>query len=438
MRINQSLFCEAEPPIHHALSSPTTVVAHNFELIQFLHQEYQYYDEPKLQSFSARITSKQIKHDGLRFEDQASGFSFFSKKEAVFKCLMESIERYCNFVFNKSSVECIDSPRRLFKKGINFDLLQKSRENFDDNIRFCWTRCESLSGGNFLLVPCQSIWLAYPYLPNEPVIYPPISTGVAAGGCLSAALLRGLLEVIERDAFIIYYLQKLPAPKIKLELIKNNQVMKLLETVKRYKLEVHCFDISTDIGIPVVVSIVLDRTGVGKAVSVGLKSDLSTIKAIVGSITEAFHTRKWIRTEHERNQAPVSQNDLLKNSSLTTRGLLWYSIDSIKHLDFWLNSSQTKIVKEEGVSMSSGEELKRVIHVLIKSGYTPYWKNLMISQFDNLNIYVVKTMVPGFQPLYLNENYRLAVSDRLYEVPEKLGFKTKRESQLNTFPHPFL
>lgn len=446
----KGLLHEVEPPASQILSRLLKVIVRDFDLIQFLHQGHQYYDEPKLWSYSARLNDKFSPHDGGALAAAASGCSFFSKKEALLKCLMESIERYCNFVFNHNAVSFVGSPRQLAKKKINFALppllttfsqkqppRQTSRD-LDDNSRLRWATCESLSDGSPLLVPCQSIWLSYPYLPKEPVMYPSISTGVAAGSCLSATLVRGILEIIERDAFIIYYLQKLPAPKINLELMKTNQVVRILEIVKRYKLEVHCFDITTDIGIPVMLSIVLDRTGIGKAVSVGLKSDLNPVGAVVGSITEAFHTRKWIRMEYEKNQRVVRPEDLLEDSNLVTRGLLWYPIRSIKCLDFWLKNCRTRIVKEEGVPLSSGEQLKRTLHALAKHGHTVYWRSLMIPDLRRLNIHVVKTIIPQFQSLYLNEKYRLAVSDRVYEIPRKLGFRPKRESELNTFPHPFL
>lgn len=419
----------------HTLASLSKV---DLNFIQLIQRELQYYDEPKLWSFSARINGKQIKHDGGEFEAQASGFSFFSKQEAILKCLMESVERCCNFLFFKSSISCVDTTKHLHSKAINFYLYKKFGNNSDNNVKFRWTTCESLSDDSHLLVPCQSVWFSYPHISKESIVYPAISTGVAAGACLSAAILRGLLEVVERDAFVIYYLQKLPAPRIRLDLIKNIQVKQMVEMIKGYKMEIICFDISTDLEIPVMMSIVLDRTGVGKAVSVGLKSDLNPIKAIIGSMEESFHTRKWIRNEHEKRQTPITINDFSKNSDMVARGLLWYSVDSINRLDFWLNNKQTKIVKEESKPTSSGDQLQRVIQSLSKCGYTAYWKNLMVLQFKNLNIYVAKSIIPGLQPLYLNERYRLAVSDRMYIVPKKLGFHVRNESQLNTFPHPFL
>lgn len=53
---------------------------------------------------------------------------------------------------------------------------------------------------------------------------------------------------------------------------------------------------------------------------------------------------------------------------------------------------------------------------------------------------VVKVIIPQLQPLYLYENFRYLGGERLYTVPEILGYRgaAKKETDLNSKPHPFL
>jgi len=94
---------------------------------------------------------------------------------------------------------------------------------------------------------------------------------------------------------MIYYLNRLKPRRFDLASSENKEIKSLYEISRRYNLEIFSLDIMTDLGIPSIVSVIIDRSGLSKAVSVGLKSNLNVEKAIIGSIHEAFHTRTWIR-----------------------------------------------------------------------------------------------------------------------------------------------
>lgn len=442
-------YSEKEPSIGFSLRNLSTILDPTCSLVNGIKRVRQYYDEPKFWHYSATINSKYSKHDGKNFHSKSSGVSFFSEKIALLKCLGEIIERYCNFVFLEDSTSFIGSLREIKGEALNpcstgnFSENQLKNEDFkrfliNENSKFRWTQCKSLTTNNFVHIPSQLIYLSYPFLKDEPTIYPGISTGVAGGSCLSAALVRGTYEVVERDSFMIYYLNKLQPPKIDLKVTNNNKVQQFLESAKRYKLEIVSLDITSDLGIPVVVSIVINRTGIGKAISVGLKSNLNMIDAIIGSIEEALHTRSWLRSEYEKSPKKVKPPDLQKNSSIKIRGFLWYPIEAIKNLNFWIQSPEKKTVPAYYQAFSSGQELGKLIAIFKKSNCQIYYKDLIVPALRKLGYYVVKVIIPQMQPLYLNEKYPLLGGRRLYAVPEKLGYKRRAESELNRYPHPFL
>lgn len=451
MKAISGLWKEAEPSVESSLKKLSVIVAPEFGLIRDLKLVRQYYDEPKFWDFSAKLNSQYFRHDGNNFQSRSSGVSFFSEKLALLKCLGEAVERYCNFVFLKSSVSFTGSFNNIKGQALNpvsirsFSKNQLRKKAFKrfritEDSRFRWTRCQSLITGKYVYVPCQLIYLSYPRLREEPTIYPSISTGVAGGACLSAALTRGIYELIERDAFMIYYLNKLQAPKIQLSLIKDVRVQQLLKIADRYKMEVVCLDITTDLNVPAIAAVVINRIGIGKAISVGLRSDLNPVNAIIGAITEAFHTRLWLRKEYEKDPQQIKPHDLLKqkHSDLKLRGLLWYPAEAIEKLNFWIESRKRKRIQLSKKALSSGEQLRQLLAAFDKLGYYVYYKNLMITPLKHLGYFVVKVCVPQMQPLYLNEKFPLLGGERLYTLPAKLGYKSKSEVQLNGYPHPFL
>lgn len=448
--MKDQLFKEEEVSASVTLDRLSRMAEPKFGLIKEFKRVLQYYDEPKLWQYSAFVNSKFINQDGGEFHSTASGVSFFSERLAILKCLAEAVERYCNFAFFNNLIDFVGthgegrmemlnpknvsgfSESQLKSKNLRKDIIKNSS-------RFSWTEGISLTSEKKILIPSQLIYLSYPRLNDEPTIYPSISTGCAGGSCLSAALVRGIYEIIERDAFMIFYLNKLHPPRIKLDQIVDDRIQNLLQISRRYKMEIFSFDITTDILVPTFLSVVVNHTGIGKAVSVGSKCSINPITALVGSIEETFNTRTWIRTEYESNYEKVIPDTLEVKSDIKTRGFLWYEQNAIKKLEFFLESPKSKLLTfDTRKYKSSGKQLMYLLNILKTLGYDVLYKDITIPIFKDLNYHVVKVIVPQMQQFYLNEKYKLLGGKRLYEVPQKLGYKAKKEEELNAFPHPFL
>lgn len=419
----------------------------DIKLIESFDRARQHHDEPKFWNYSAFISDKYLKHDGNPFHSTASGVSFFSQEKAVLKSLAEAIERYSNFAFFDSFVAYEGSYSDIGKNAINpqefvFFSDEQLRQNkykkfrIDNNSFFRWTKIKSLTDKKSYLIPCQSIYLSYKRLKNEPVLYPSISTGTAGHFNLNEAILNGIYEILERDAFMIYYLSKITPSKYDLMSSTNKKIKTLLEIAKRYNLEVISLDVKTDLNIPTVVSVIIDRSGLSKAVSVGLKCHLDTEKAIIGSINEAFHTRTWIRESYIENPREITTSKLIKESSIKNRGLLWYSTKTISKLDFLVGGHKTTKIRKASDNLSVKKQITKLKKILAEKGYKIYYKDITSKYFENIPFKVVKVVIPGMQPVYLNEKYPLHGGKRLQTVPEKIGYP--KSKGLNSYPHPFL
>ncbi len=438
-----------ERPISVSLKHLNAVLNPDFGLVSEIHRERQHYDEPKFWHFSARVNDRFIEQSEISFTTVGSGCSFFSKQEALFKCLAEVVERFSNTYFPNGvaiklstisdvqhDIVPLESFSRYSKKQLNSRLY--SRFVFKPDSKLRWTMCESLDSNKQYLIPCNFIYLSYPHAKEEPLIYPPISTGVAAGGTLATAVLRGLYECIERDAYMLAYLKKIQYPKVRLERIKNKKVQFFLETANKYDLEISCLDFTTNMGIPVICALVLDRSGVGKAVSVGLKCNTNAHEAITGAITEAFHTRGWIRRMHEMDDSAY-QDEIkrAKDPGMIQRGLFWYNVEKIKKLDFWSENGRYIEINENVNRKTVKEELEYVMSKLHEHHMDAYWKDITVGELSPLGLKVVKTIVPQLQPLTFDDDRQPQGGPRLNDVPRFSGYNYE-ESKINKYPHPFL
>lgn len=398
-----------------------------------------YNDEPKIFAYSA-IYRPRYKNN----TDIANGFSF-TKKLALTKVLGELIERYCLDHYNpkpllKSSKEKLSYPHLDPFCIVSFSKSQLKKKSFkeylmDKTSRYVWVKGWSLTERKRKLIPKQLVAINYTKIKDEPIILAPISTGAAAGLSLNTALYRGICEVAERDAFLISYLNKLPSPKIDLASLKDKKIKKILHVFSRYLLELVVVDITTDLQIPAFVAIIIDQTGIGPAVSIGLKAGFNLRETIIGAIEEALMSRYWMRDKFiYKNLSSKKTEDYIE-----LRAFSWFSTKVIKNLDFWLENKNIK----KNLNLDSGspnDNLKKATQLLKDKDIEILYVDLTNKKMKEYGFTVVKVIIPKLHPLYLNENYPYYGGNRLYDVPIKLGFykKCKQEKELNKIPHPFL
>jgi len=410
-------------------------------LIKSFYKNARYNDEPLVYQYTA-IAKK-------GFRKGAGGGMSFNRIHAQTKALGEAIERLCLGCFSPTKIVYSNAsaligsfldPRFVVSVSETQKKLKKYHGFiFNTNSKFGWIKGSSIKTKKPVWIPAQLVYVPYKYNPKEPVIRFPISTGAALGNSLETALYRGLCEVIERDAFMIYYLNRLKAKQIDLD--SENSLKDIRHLFQRYKLDIRVYDITTDISVPVAMCLIMDQTGFGPSLSIGLKCSLSLYEAVIGSIEEAQHTRPWMRDEIAK--ANKKGLDKLKNNSTLiidpkTRGLFWYKGELAKTLNFWISSRTDKIKLEAyPIEEKSNVKLKDVIDRLLSKKYESYFVDITVPEVKKLGLFAVKAIVPRLQPLYLDEGYPYLGGERLHNVAKILGIGPEKR-ELNNIPHPFL
>lgn len=409
---------------------------------------FQYYDEPKFFQYYARVADPALKLHGDY--GTAGGFSFLSKKTAALKCLAEALERYA--LENTDSASITFAPAsRLQKKYLD----PRDVVSFSDGQRqlrpelrldpagpFGWVLGKEISSNEDIYIPAQLVYLLYKRQIGESIVRMPISTGAAAGTSLSAAIYRGMCEIIERDAFMITYLNKLQRIPVAINNPRNPAMKLIAQMAKNYNIDLRLFDISTDLEMYTFLAVAVDTTGIGAAISTGLKSSLDPMEAMIGALHEVFHPRTWIRREKENFDGA---DDLSAPLSLSQRGLLWARKEAIEQLDFLLQNKRKPISVESYQNRSKGSTQKDLTYmatVLDEMDYHTYYVDITPKNggIAKSSFKVAMVIIPELHPLYLDERFRYLGGNRIYDVPVKLGYldKAHGEHELNAFPHPFL
>lgn len=426
-----------------AVEKGSKFVNDNPAIIKKIFKVISYNDEPKLYSYGIYFKSKYNDGENEDTLASASGISF-DKTKALLRVLGETIERYSlggisdeKFIYNS-----FNELKALSKLAINPATLIafSDKKRYVSNLNkkdLHWVEGKSLTSKKEILVPAQLIYAPYLHQDSEPLIRFSISTGAAAGETLNDALYRGICEIIERDAFMIVYLNKVPSPQINLSSIGDRNIKQIINTLKRYKLEPIVLDLTTDLKIPVFAAITLDKTGLGPAVSVGLKAGFDIKETIVGAVEESLMMRSWIRDKfiytnpkYKRGKEVITIED---------RAHFWFPVSSIKYLDFWLKNENFKKINMKMADVPA-DKLEEALKLLKMNRMETIYLDITDKEIKRYGFVVVKVIIPQLHPLYLDERYPYLGGDRLYNMPVKMGIleKPNKKNQLNKIPHPFL
>jgi thiazole/oxazole-forming peptide maturase SagD family component len=110
------------------------------------------------------------------------------------------------------------------------------------------------------------------------------STGCAAGAGLEDAALRGFLELVERDAFAIWWYNRLRRPAMDLGAIRSSGTRRLIELFEQFGRRVEILDITGDLQIPVMVAVSSQQ---GADVLIGSGASLDPEDAALRALLEA-------------------------------------------------------------------------------------------------------------------------------------------------------
>lgn len=397
--------------------------------------------------------------DGIGISSGSCGGADFTEEKALMRALGESAERFCllsyrnkNLILSQYDKISKNALNPLSFAGISPDQRkQNSLFNINKDSIFRWVRGFSLPDHKSILIPAQTVYVGYKNHPQEPIIRDQISTGAAAADSIDGAFYRGVCETVERDAFMISYLNNFSLPLIDLETVKTDdkEFRHFLTMLKRYNLEVYVVDLTTDIKIPSTAAFIIDRTGVGPAVIAGFAARLNIEESIENSIIEAVYSRlnfreigspsnpKWER------KVKILKDDIRRIKTIKDRTFFWSPKEMVGRIEPFFKGPLKKISEEEKnkyKNISVKDKSKIAVNMLKERGVDVYGADITLPQIKEEGIFVAKIIAPKLHPLYLNEGLKHTWGERIFNVPVSLGYRKEPSSpkNFNNMPHPGL
>jgi ribosomal protein S12 methylthiotransferase accessory factor len=374
----------------------------------------------------------------------------FDHNAAAGKALAEALERYSLCVYDPQKFiwgsfqelerrSAVD-PRKFacFSEKQFKDRSYFKDHYFDAQTRFQWTHAQSLFDSQRYLVPAQLVFMPYERGEGEPIIRQTTTNGAAAGSSWEMAAYNALCEAIERDAFMIFWLNQLAPPKINLLNVQNPVLKAVLEQCRRCAINITLFDITTDLEIPTVLAVLLNTSGGGQAVQVSASADLDIEKAMLHAVPECLKAFFWKDISADAIQKVKALAPHLR--TIEQRRIFWADRAKTKHMEFLFQGPEKPLRINKFAGLPDGKKLEAMKQILKNKNGEVYLADATSPLAKEAGLTVLMSLIPGLYPLYLNEHYKYLGIRRLYETPVRLGYlgEPKKEEELNPVPHPFL
>lgn len=258
------------------------------------------------------------------------------------------------------------------------------------------------------------------------------STGCAAGGSPAHAVTGAIREVIERDAFMFYWLSGHSPRRIDIEAVSPYLPEWLRELLTWQGLEVHVLWLETDHKIPSICTLLMPRFAPG--VAIGASAHLDWRQALEKATVEAFHTLNWVSDMDRWNMAPPGIEAVRDFSD----HVAFYRDDSRRELLQALLGG-TSIALEPPVDLPSIDDHRAHVAAMVERlsacGLETYVVNLTPADLASIDLHVARALIPGMHPIHAGTGVEHLDRRRLEAVASSLGLELP--STLNLVPHPF-
>lgn len=374
--------------------------------------------------------------------------------------LLEGLERYAGHFPRSKMTSIFDSYENLQADALNpldCGLYQPEfyRENHPNYIAFSpalkmhWVWGYSFRQARPILVPEQLAYYMH-YRENAPRLVQDCSNGCAGGNSLEEAILYALLELIERDAFMLTWYAKLAPPRIDAWSCRNRSLLNILDRTVRLGYDIHLFDTRFDVKVPSVTCVaVRSDNGPGKivlAAGAGFEPE-DAIRAALCEVA-AYIPSFEDRLNRNMDRAQAMARDYTQVKELDDHPLIYGLPEMAGGVEFIFHNPRFTSVdecystwlEERPRNLDLTDDLRYVIDHVLKLGMDVIAVDQSTPEQDRVGLKAASVIVPGFLPIDFGwKQIRAFDLPRLRTVPRTAGFRDTdfEPAMLNLTPHPF-
>ena len=370
--------------------------------------------------------------------------------------ILEGLERYCGIEPRGKRKVVRDSYHNLENKALNptrvglheKDQYEKPHFPFkpfnpDDPMNWVW-------GYSFLqerpiLVPEL---LAYYSLGYEEGFVYETSNGCALGGSLEEAIFHAIMEVVERDSFLLTWYARLSLPRLDLSSANDKELQLMVDRIREVAgYDLHFYNSTMEHEIPSVWAVAKNRKSKGVNLICAAGANPDPVRAVKSAIYElaGMMFRHDEKLEENRQKYEGMLQDPFAVRTMEDHGMLYGLREAEERLNFLLdNSRPLRTFAEEFKQPPANTDLKDDLQDILNRFRRLNLEVIVVDQTTPITkrngLFCVKVLIPGMLPMTFGHHLtRVKGLERVLKVPMQLGFTKMPLSfeQLNPYPHPF-
>ena len=249
------------------------------------------------------------------------------------------------------------------------------------------------------------------------------SNGCAAGNTLEEAILQGFHELVERDAFAIWWYNELSMPGVDLASFDDEFLALAAERYSHYERELWMLDVTADIGIPTFVAVSRRPNAKTEDIIYGAGAHADARIAALRAICELNQCLTWLPRPGSGDGRPMIDDPL---------ALGWWETARLGTCS-WLAPTPGVSLKQRSdypviESTDTRDDVERCRALVEAKGM----EFLVLDQTrPDVDMPVARVIVPG-----LRHFWERFAPGRLYDVPVGTGHRQRplAESRLNAAP----
>ena len=284
-------------------------------------------------------------------------------------------------------------------------------EPIDPNARIEWSPAWSLRDQRFRYFPTGLMYFFYRDAHTD-------SNGCAAGNTLQEAIVQGFLELVERDAYAIWWYNRSQRSEVDLSEFDDSYIRDIKTQFTDAGRKLWVLDVTNDLGVPTYVAIMHWVKDGQENIEFGSGAHFDRRIALLRSLTEL---------------SQFLSIGLMGGGSGDKSSLDGVTPLRLENYPFLIPSNRPSVARELGMHVpldSAREQVEACVEIARRAGHD----FLVLDQTrPDVEVSVARVIVPG-----LRHFYRRLGPGRLYDVPVKLGLLDRPlpESELTPFlPH---
>ncbi|MDO5822977.1 YcaO-related McrA-glycine thioamidation protein [Methanobrevibacter sp.] len=321
-----------------------------------------------------------------------------SKDHAKASAMMEGFERY-SAEKQENDKTIIATIEEISQKGKYIDpkslnLPQKYEKEDIAQTPLEWSLSNDLISGDEYYVLSNAVFHPYNHDNNVESFFKSNTNGLASGNILDEAILHGIFEVIERDAWSIFELTHKNYSQINLDSIESELINNILDKFESNGIKIKLMDFTADIKVPTIAASADDTvTKDAGLLTLGMGTHLDPEVAILRALTEVAQSRA--------TQINGAREDTVRADFAREAGY-----ERMKRINKYYFKQEEKQINLQDIENKSATSINEDIDIVKEELMANDIKQILYTDLTRpeLDVSVVRVIIPGMELYALDQS----------------------------------